>query len=122
MVKRLTLALLFAALVHATVADAEYLGTVNRQTGYTLEIVAPPEVTLSVNFLSVVRGRLEVDNMITVRGSSPPVQVTISKSAERIILEGDTEGGGALIRIVNAGTVQEVSVNPEARVVYDVVG
>jgi hypothetical protein len=117
--EKLMLAVLVAALVQSPAAVAAYIGTISGQTGYTVEISAGASVTTSVTFLSVVRGRLEVDDVMTVNGNLPPIPITISRSAERGILLMDTQGGSALIRI-NGGVLQEFSANPDVRIVFDV--
>jgi hypothetical protein len=118
MMKKMMLALVVLALVRPPIAEAAYIGTISRQTGYTFEIAAASTVTTSVTFQSVVRGRLEVDNMITVTGNLPQIHVAISRAAERGILLIDTQGGVALIRI--NGVSQEIGANPEARAVFDI--
>ncbi len=65
MMKKVILAVLVVAFVVSTAAEAAYIGTISRQGGYTIEIVAGANVTTSVTFLSVVRGRLEVDDVMT---------------------------------------------------------
>ena len=119
MMKKVMLAVLVVAFVQSPAAEAEYLGTISDQTGYTFEISASASVTTSVTFLSVVRGRLEVDDVMTVNGNLPPIPITISRSAERGILLIETRDGSALIRI-NGGVLQEFSANPDVRIVFDV--
>jgi hypothetical protein len=70
--------------------------------------------------MSVVRGRLQIDNMIAGNGSLPPANIAVPTRADRVILLIDTRGGSALIR-VNGGVPQEISANPEARIAADVV-
>jgi hypothetical protein len=99
MMKKVMLAVLVVPFVQSPASEAAYASTISRQAGYTLEIVASAGVTTSVTFLSVVRGRLEVDNVVTRSGNLEPMLITISRSAERGILLVDTQGGSALIRI-----------------------
>jgi hypothetical protein len=119
MMKKVMLAVLVAAFVQSPAAEAAYAGTISRQTGYTFEIVTGGSVTTTVTFLSVVRGRLEVDDVITDNGSLPPIPIAISRSAERGILLIDTRGGSALIRI-NDGIPREFNADPEVRIVFDI--
>jgi hypothetical protein len=71
--------------------------------------------------MSVVRGRLQVDNVITVSGSLSPTNVPVPAHADRIILLADTRGGSSIIRVINGGVPQEVQAYPEARLIADVV-
>jgi hypothetical protein len=118
--KKLMFALVTAALVHGPVTKAAYIGTFTAGSFYSFEAVAPSGVETAVTFMSVVRGRLQVDNMITFNGNLPPTNIPVPIRAERLVLLIDTRGGSVLIR-VNGGVPQEVSANPEARVVADVV-
>ena len=118
--KKLMLALVSAALLHGPTAKAAYIGTFTAGGFYSFEVVAPSGVETAVTFMSVVRGRLQVDNMITFNGNLPATNMPVPTRAERIILLLDTRGGLALIR-VNGGVPQEVGADPEARVVADVV-
>ena len=118
MLKKMMIVVVVIACMQPPTAEAAYLGAVSRQTGYTFEVAAVSTVTTSVTFLSVVRGRLEVDSTITVAGNFPTSRIAISRSAERVILLADTQGGIALVRI--NGVAGEVGVNPEARIVFDV--
>ena len=103
------------------VAHAEYLGTIDRQQGYTFEIVTGASVTTSITFISVVKGQLKVDNVVSANGSVPPQVVTISRSAERGILLIDTRGGSSLIRINSNGS-HEFNADPGNRIVFDITG
>jgi hypothetical protein len=119
--KKLMLALITAAaLVHIPSAKAVYIGTFTAGSFYSFEIATGVSVETAVTFMSVVRGRLQIDNIITVNGSVPPTNIPVPAHADRVILLADTRGGSALIR-VNGGVPQEVSANPEARIVADVV-
>jgi len=118
--KKLMLALVTAALLHAPIAEAAYIGTLTAGSSYSFEIVTGGGVVTAVTFMSVVRGRLQIDNVITVTGSTLPTNIPVPAHADRVILLADTRGGGSLIR-VNGGLLQEVSANPEARLVADVV-
>lgn len=120
MLKRVILTVVVIASVQPPVAEAAYIGTISRQTGYTLEIVAAAGIKTSITFLSVVKGRLEVDHTITVTGNHHPVLVTVSRVAERGILLIDTQNGSSLVKI-NGGVPQEVTANPEARAVFDII-
>jgi hypothetical protein len=122
MLKKVFLGLLLAAFVRPPVAEAAYLGTINRQGGYTFEMTTGASVTWSATFLSVVRGRLEVTNMISGNGNLPPITVPISRSAERGIVLVDTLGGSALVRINDGGSLSEFSANPDIRIVFDLTG
>jgi hypothetical protein len=118
--KKLIFALVTAALLHVPSAKAVYMGTFTAGSFYSFEIATGASVTTAVTFMSVVRGRLQVDNIITVNGSTQPTNIPVPVRAERVVLLIDTRGGSTLIR-VNGGVPQEVSANPEARVVADVV-
>jgi hypothetical protein len=118
--KKLMLALITAAFLHSPAAKAAYIGTFTAGSFYSLEISALSNVTTAVTFMSVVRGRLQIDDVITVNGNLPPTSIPVPAHADRVILLADTRGGSALIR-VNGGVPQEVSANPEARIVADVV-
>ena len=118
--KKLMFALVIAALLHVPTAKAVYVGTFTAGTSYSFEIVATSAVEWAVTFMSVVRGRLQVDNVISGNGNFPPINIPVPARAERLILLVDTRNGSALIR-VNGGVFQEVIANPEARVVADVV-
>jgi len=118
--KKLIFALVIAALLHVPTAKAEYLGTLTAGSSYSFEISAGINVETAVTFMSVVRGRLQVHNIITQNGNLPPTTISLPAHAERVLLLVDTRGGSALIRI-NGGIPQEFSANPEARVVADVV-
>jgi uncharacterized protein YfiM (DUF2279 family) len=118
--KKLMFTLAIAALLHVPTARAAYVGTFAAGSFYTFEVLAGAGVETAVTFMSVVRGRLQVDDMMTFVGNAAPRQIMISRQAERIILLIDMRGGSSLIR-VNGGVPQEVTANPEARVVADVV-
>lgn len=118
--KKLMFTLAVAALLHIPTVKAAYVGTFTAGSFYTFEVIAGAGVETAVTFMSVVRGRLQVDDMMTFVGNAAPRQIMISRQAERIILLIDVRGGSSLIR-VNGGVPQEVSANPEARVVADVV-
>jgi hypothetical protein len=118
--KKLIFALIIAALLHVPSIKGAYIGTFTAGSFYSFEIVATGGVTTAVAFMSVVRGRLQIDNIVTVNGSLVPANVPVPAHAERIILLADTRGGGAQIR-VNGGVPQEVTAAPEARLVADVV-
>jgi hypothetical protein len=117
--KKLMFVLVTAALLHVPSAKAVYIGTFTAGSFYSLEISAVGNVTTAVTFMSVVRGRLQID-VITVNGNLPPTNIPVPAHADRVILLADTNQYSALIR-VNGGVPQEVSANPEARVVADVV-
>jgi hypothetical protein len=117
--KKLIFAVITAALLHVPTAKAAYIGTFTGNS-YLFEVVAPSGVETAVTFMSVVRGRLQVDNIITFNGNLPTTMIPLPTRADRIILLIDTRGGLALIR-VNGGVPQEVGADPEARVVADVV-
>jgi hypothetical protein len=118
--KRVMLALLVVAFVNSPAARAEYIGTISSQAGYTLEVVASASVNVSITILSVVRGRIEVDDVFTSNGNVPPFHIAISRSAERGILLIDTQNGLATIRITGNGGLHEVTANLEARIVFDI--
>jgi hypothetical protein len=106
--------------LHVPSAKGVYIGTFTAGSFYSLEVVTAGNVATAITFMSVVRGRVQIDNMITVDGSLPPTSIPVPAHADRVILLVDTRGGSALIR-VNGGAPQEVSANPEARVIADVV-
>ncbi len=118
--KKLMFALVIVGLLYGAIVKAAYIGTFTADGFYSFEVAATGSVTTSVTFTSVVRGRLQIDDVITVNGSLPPTNIPVPAHAERVILLADTRGGSALIR-VNRGVPQEVSANPEARLVADVV-
>jgi hypothetical protein len=120
-IKKLTFTLVIAALLHGPVAKGEYIGTFTAGSSSSFEIGALANVKWAVTFMSVVRGRLQVDNVISGNGNFPPVNIPVPAHADRVILLVDTRNGSALIRIINGGIFREVSANPEARVVADVV-
>lgn len=120
--KKLIFALVIAALLHVPTVKAEYLGTFTASSFYSFEISAGINVETAVTFMSVVRGRLQVDDVITVSGNLPETNISIPAHAERIILLVDTRGGPSLIRVrVNGGGLQEFSADSEVRLVADVV-
>jgi hypothetical protein len=118
--KNLMFALITVVLLHGSGARAEYIGTFTAGSFYTFEISTGLNVETAVTFMSVARGRLQVDNVITASGNMPPTNIPVPARAERVILLIDTRGGSALIR-VNGGVLQEFSANPEIRLVADVV-
>jgi hypothetical protein len=118
--KKLIFALIIAALLHVPSTKAAYIGTLTAGSSYSFEISTVANVTTAVTFMSVVRGRLQIDDVITVNGNLPPTNIPVPAHADRVVLLIDTRGGSALIR-VNGGVPQEVLANPEARVVADVV-
>jgi hypothetical protein len=118
--KKLMFALIIASLVHLPIAKGAYIGTFTAGSFYSFEIATGGGVETAVTFMSVVRGRLQIDNIITVNGSTQPTNIPVPAHANRVILLVDARGGSTLIR-VNGGVPQEVSANPEARVVADVV-
>jgi hypothetical protein len=118
--KKLMFALIIASLPHIPSTKGAYIGTFTAGSFYSFEISATVNVETAVTFMSVVRGRLQIDDVITVNGNLPPTSIPVPPHAERVILLADTRGGSALIR-VNGGVPQEVAANPEARVVADVV-
>jgi hypothetical protein len=118
--KKLMFTLVIAAFLSAPTAKAAYVGTFTAGSSYSFEIVTGAGIEIAVTFMSVVRGRLLVDDVITAGGNLPPINVPIPAHADRVILLIDTRGGSALIK-VNGGVLQEVTANPEARVVADVV-
>jgi len=118
--KKLMFALVIAALLYVPGAKAAYIGTFTAGSFYSFEIVTGASVETAVTFMSVVRGRLQADNVITANGNLPSTNIPVPDHADRVILLVDTRGGSAIIR-VNGGILQEVYPNPEARVVADVV-
>jgi hypothetical protein len=118
--KKLMFALVTVGLLYGAIVKAAYIGTLTAGTSYAFEVATSASVTTAVTFMSVVRGRLQIDDVITVNGSLPPTSIPVPAHADRVILLADTRGGSALIR-VNGGVPQEVSANPEARAVADVV-
>jgi len=116
--KNLMFTFVIAAFLHAPVAKAVYIGTFAAGSFYTFEISTGLNVETAVTFMSVVRGRLQV--VITASGNLPQTNIPVPAHANRVILLVDTRAGSALIR-VNGGVPQELSANPEARVVADVV-
>jgi hypothetical protein len=118
--KKIMFTLITAALLHGPTAKAAYVGTFTAGSSYSFEIVAAGGIETAVTFMSVVRGRLQIDNIITAIGNLQPTNILVPARAERIVLLVDTRGGSALIK-VNGGVPQEVTANPEARVVADVV-
>jgi predicted GTPase len=118
--KKLMFALVTAGLLHIPSAKGVYIGTFTAGSAYSFEVATGASVTTAVTFMSVVRGRLQIDDVITVNGSLPATNIPVPTRAERVILLVDTRGGSTLIR-VNGGVPQEVVANPEARVVADVV-
>ena len=118
--KKLLLALVIAALLDVPSSKAAYIGTFAAGSFYSFEIAANNSVETAVTFMSVVRGRLQVDNVITANGNLPPTNIPVPARAERVVLLVETRGGSALIR-VNGGVPQEFVANPEIRLVADVV-
>lgn len=118
--KKLIFALITAALLHGPTANGAYIGTFSAGGSYSFEVLAGVGVETAVTFMSVVRGRLQVDNVITAVGNFPPTSIPVPVRADRVILLVDTRFGSALIRL-NGGVPQEVTANPEARLVADVV-
>ena len=119
--KKLMFTLVIAALVHSPVAKAAYIGTFTAGSFYTFEIGTGASVEWAVTFMSVVRGRLQIDNVISGNGNFPPINIPVPARAERVVLLVDTRNGSALIRIISGGVLQELGADPEARVVADVV-
>jgi hypothetical protein len=120
LMKKLMFALVIAALLHVPSTRAAYIGTFTAGSFYSFEIVATGGVTTAVTFMSVVRGRVQVDNMVTVSGNLAPANIQVPAHAERVILLIDTRGGSADIRI-NGGVPQEFLPTSEVRLVADVV-
>jgi hypothetical protein len=118
--RKVIFALVIAALLQVPTAKAEYIGTFTAGSFYSFEISTGLNVETAVTFMSVVRGRLQVDDVITVSGNLLPTNISVPAHAERVILVVDTRGGSSLIR-VNGGVLQEFSANPEVRLVADVV-
>jgi hypothetical protein len=118
--KKLMFALVIAALLHVPTAKAAYIGTFTADSFYSFEVSTGINQEWAVTFMSVVRGRLQVDDIITGNGNLPPRNIPVPARADRVILLVDTRGGSALIR-VNGGVLQEFSANPEVRLVADVV-
>ena len=118
--KKLMFALVTAALMYVPTAKAEYIGTFTAGSSYSFEVLAGAGIETAVTFMSVVRGPLQVDNVITAIGNSPPTSIPVPARADRVILLVDTRFGSALIKL-NGGVPQEVTANPEARAVADVV-
>jgi hypothetical protein len=119
--KKLMLALVTAALLHVPTAQAAYIGTFTAGGSYTVEVVTGASVEWAVTFMSVVRGRLQIDNVISGNGSFPPLNIPVPAHADRAMLLIDTRNGSALIRVVSGDVPQEFSANPEIRLVADVV-
>jgi hypothetical protein len=118
--KKFMFALIIATLLHVPNAKAVYIGTFTAGSFYTFEIVSSGSVEWAVTFMSVVRGRPQIDNVISGNGNFPPINIPVPAHANRVILLVDTRNGSAVIRI-NGGVPQEVFTDPEARVVADVV-
>jgi hypothetical protein len=97
-----------------------YIGSVTQADGYTLEVVAPPEVTISLTWFYVRRDKVSEVESLTTNGSLSPTAKTIGTNVARIVLVAATRGGGGLVRI-NGGNPQEVSANPDASIVFDVI-
>ena len=120
--KKLIFVVVAAALLHVPNAKAVYIGTFTAGGFYSVDVVAISLVETAVTVMSVVRGRLQVDDVITVSGNLPETNISIPAHAERIILLVDTRGGPSLIRVrVNGGGLQEFSADSEVRLVADVV-
>ena len=119
--KKLMFALFTIALLHGPVAKAAYIGTFTAGGFYTFEVATGASQEWAITFMSVVRGRLQVDNAITGNGNLPPINIPVPAHADRAILLIDTRNGSALIRVTSGGVLQEFSANPEVRVVADVV-
>jgi hypothetical protein len=95
---------------------------ITADSSYSFKVIAVSSVETAVTFMSAVRGRMQVDDVITVNGTLSATTILVRARAERIILLADTPNGSALIRIISGGGVpQEVQAAPEARVVADVV-
>jgi len=124
MLTKVILGLLVATLARPPIAEAAYLGTVSSQDGYQFEMVTGANVSWSVTFLSVVRGKLVVDNVITGNGGTARMAVTVSRTAERLILLLDTRGGSAALRMFVGGNQVEIIAdeNSDSRAVFDVTG
>jgi hypothetical protein len=118
--KKLIFALIAAALLHSPPAKAAYVGTFISGS-YSFEIITTSSVETAVTFMSVVRGRLQIDDIIAVSGSLSARSISVPAHAERLILLIDTRNGSALVRIISDGVPQEIQANPEARLVADVV-
>lgn len=118
--KKLMFAPIIASLLQVPTAKAAYIGTLTTGSSYSFEIVTGASQEWAVTFMSVVRGRLQIDDTITGNGSLPPTNIPVPAHADRVILLIDTRNGSALIR-VNGGVLQEFSANPEIRLVADVV-
>jgi hypothetical protein len=118
--KKLMFTLAIVTLLYGPTARAEYIGTFTAGSFYTFEVSTLANVEWTVTFTSVVRGRLQVDNVITGNGNLPVTNIPVPAHADRVILLVDTRGGSAQIRL-NGGVLQEFTANPEARIVADVV-
>lgn len=99
--KKLMLAVVTVALLHVPSAKGAYIGTFTAGGSYSFEVVANSGVETAVTFMSVVRGRLQIDDVITVNGSLM-TNIAVPDRADRVILLIDTRGGLSLIRVNGA--------------------
>ena len=132
MVRKLLLVLVLAVLLHVQTAEAVYLGEFTVSDGYTLEVVTQSRVSLTIQ--AVIRGRLEVVDLLRFDGTTTPppaIVMTIPARADRVILSADvlqpgTTSGSALIRLISGGDRFEVSLGGTSsplheELVFDVV-
>jgi hypothetical protein len=121
--EKVIFALVTAVLLHSPMAKAEYIGTFTAGSFYSFEIAAGGSDEWAVTFMSVVRGRLQVDNMIAGNGNLPPTNIHVPAHADRVILLVDTNEypHSVLIRVISGGVFQEVLAQQHARLVADVV-
>jgi hypothetical protein len=84
--KKLMFALVAAALLHVPTVKAEYIGTFTAGSFYSFEISTLANVETAVTFMSVVRGRLQVDNIITQNGNLPATNIPVPAHADRVLL------------------------------------
>jgi hypothetical protein len=123
--RKLLAAVLAAALVAVPTAEAEYLGSVPRAAGYTLEVVTTGRVAVTT-LLVTQRGSAIAEAVDVFDGSAgtPPAPVAraIPRKAVRLILVVDAPPtGSAHVKVTAGGKVFESVAAPSATIQLDVV-
>jgi len=117
--QKLMLAVLIAAMVHIPTAEASYIGSLNSDFPYTLEVTTTSRVAVTILF--VVKGRLDVEEILVFDSTSPALTRTIPPRVDRIIFMADASPNGNGVVKISQGTTTrfEVPVNPHDAIVVD---
>ena len=122
--KRLTctaLAVVVATIVAARPAEATYVGTLEQASPYTLEVTTVTEIAITI-LVVTSRGRLDVEDTLTLNAGSGVQTRTIPRNAVRIIFKADgLQGTSGAVKIRQGNTLYEVPIAPHDDVVADVI-